>query len=59
MICRARIPGRPTTTDRRWAARRVGLAVEAILRRWPPGSERKVAGLLRTLAEVVERRQRG
>lgn len=43
--------------DRRWATRRLQAAVDAVLRRWPRGSERVLVALLIVLAERVARRR--
>lgn len=45
---------RETARETKWALRRLRLAVDAIRRRWGPGSERRVATMLRTVAEQVE-----
>ena len=57
MVCRRRQPERPTASEMRWAARRIGLAIEAVKRRWGKRPKRYLLALLKTLTDREARNQ--
>jgi hypothetical protein len=57
-VRRPRESRRPTEADYAWATRRLLAAIRVIRRRWPPRSGRKLAALVRILADQQEARDK-